>query len=117
MHPVPLYFVRHDKEIGGAHYAHVKAEDIPVWVISLMQTSSGGVEKVLQPEDVIESILHVRHMCVGPSRHSGRHTCLAPENQVSRYPWSRFIMCIPVDTVDPLGFPLSGENLVAGGWW
>lgn len=86
MQPVPLYFVKPDKEIRGTHYSHVKAEDIPVSVISLMQASSGGIKKVLQPEDVIEPILHVRDMRVGPSRHAGRHTCLAPENQVSRYP-------------------------------
>lgn len=70
MHPVPLHLVRHNSEIGGSHYVHVEANDLPVSIISLVQSSSGGVEEVLQPEDVVESIQMSDTCGYGPSRYS-----------------------------------------------
>lgn len=117
MHPVPLHFVRHDPEIGRTHYVHVEADDLPVSVIPLMQPSSGGVKEVLQPEDVVESILHVRHMRAGPKPSFRDDIPIWYLNQVNTCAYDRFCVCIPVDIVDPRGSQLSGENLVAGGWW
>lgn len=47
MHPVPLYFVRQNSEMGRTHYVHIEADDLPASVVPLIQSSSGGVEEVL----------------------------------------------------------------------
>jgi hypothetical protein len=58
------------QRLEGSHYVHVEANDLPVSIISLVQTSSCGVEEVLQPEDVVESIQMSDTCGHSPSRHS-----------------------------------------------
>lgn len=92
---------------------HIEADNLSVSIVPLAQSTRAGVDEVLNPKDVVESVLCLRHMYAGLNQL--RHTYLEPAP--NQFTWIKtcIMTLIPVDTVYFQGFRLEvGSPAPAG---